>query len=453
MTAIDTVFKRMQGFGEKPAVVWKNRQFSYDDLFKLILDWELQFTDLGISRGTVCSVLGEFSPKCCALFFALMRVGAIAVPLTKSVAGESERFKEIAGVQVSIEFFEGDDFISRKETRYSQNLLIDEFRSTKNSPGLVVFSSGSTGEPKGILHDCDCVMRKFVSKHQGWRSILFLLMDHFGGFNTFLAAFAYGGVAICINDRDPSAVCEAIELSKATLLPTTPTFINLLIASRAYMSYDLSSIELITYGTEVMPEATLNKLSIIFPNARLKQTYGLSEVGVLRSKSESDSSLWVKIGGDGFEVKIQNDILWIRSEANMVGYLNAPSPFDSEGWMCTGDHVEVNGGYMRIIGRKSEMINVGGQKVFPAEIETVLLEDGNIKEATAFGVKHPLMGYVIHAHVALFNQESVEDLTIRMRKHCNSKLAKYKIPVKFTVVHSGDQHNKRFKKIRIGLDE
>lgn len=453
MTAIDIVLKRMQGFGKNPAVIWKNQQFSYDDLFELIHDWESKFPALGISRGTVCCVLGEFSPKCCALFFALMRVGAIAVPLTQSVAGESERFKEIAGVQVSIEFDENDDFSARKEVIYPQNLLINEFKATRNSAGLVVFSSGSTGEPKGILHDCDCVMRKFVSQHQGWRSILFLLMDHFGGFNTFLAAFAYGGVAVCINERDPSAVCEAIQFSRATLLPTTPTFINLLIASRAYMSFDLSSIELITYGTEVMPEATLSKLKNIFPNARLKQTYGLSEVGVLRSKSESDASLWVRIGGDGFEVKIQNDILWIRSEANMVGYLNAPSPFDSEGWMCTGDHVEVNGAYMRIIGRKSEMINVGGQKVFPAEIETVLLEDANIKEATAFGVKHSLMGYVVHANVALYEQEPIEDLTARMRGYCNSKLAKYKIPVKFIIVNGDNQHNKRFKKIRIGLDE
>ena len=453
MNSIETIFKRMEGFDSLPAIIWKNNQLNYSEFFKLINDWELQLYKLGICRGTVCSVLGEFSPKCCSLFFALMKLGAIVVPLTKSIVGESERFKQIAGVEVSIEFFEDDSFSSKIEDSYSENALIKEFKARKKSSGLVVFSSGSTGEPKGILHDCECVMRKFVSQREGWRSILFLLMDHFGGFNTFIAAFAYGGVAVCINDRDPSVICEVIQSNRVTLLPTTPTFINLLIASRAYMSFDLSSIELITYGTEVMPEATLSKLKTIFPNARLKQTYGLSEVGVLRSKSESDASLWVKIGGDGFEVKILDNILWIRSEANMVGYLNAPSPFDDEGWMCTGDHVEVNGAFMRIIGRKSEMINVGGQKVFPAEIETVLLEDMNIKEATAFGVKHPLMGHVIHAHVALFEQESVEDLTIRMRKYCNSKLAKYKIPVKFTIVHNANQHNKRFKKIRNGLDD
>jgi len=452
LSAIEIILKRMHGFGVQPAIIWRHNELSYIEFIELINRWEMQFPKIGIGRGTVCSVLGEFSPQCCSLFFALMRVGAIIVPLTRSAASENENFKRIAGVQVSIEFSEDDGYSHKIENFYPCNSLIDKFRTTKNSSGLVVFSSGSTGEPKGILHDCECVMRKFVVQREGWRTILFLLMDHFGGFNTFISAFAYGGVAICIHDRGPSAVCKVIQSSGATLLPTTPTFINLLIASRAYMSFDLSSIRLITYGTEVMPDATLSKLKTIFPNAKLKQTYGLSEVGVLRSKSENDSSLWVRIGGDGFEVKVIENILWIRSEANMIGYLNAPSPFDSDGWMCTGDQVEVDGEYMRIIGRKSEMINVGGQKVFPAEVESILLEDENIKEATVFGVKHSLMGYVVHAHVSVINQESVEDLTIRMRKHCNLKLAKYKIPVKFTIVLSENQHNQRFKKIRAGFD-
>jgi long-chain acyl-CoA synthetase len=443
----------MEEFDTLPAIIWRSNQLNYSEFVGLINDWELRLPNLGVSRGTVCSVLGEFSPNCCALFFALMKMGSIIVPLTKSIASEAERFKYIAGVQVSIEFFENDCFSSKNEDSYPENSLIKEFRETKNSSGLVVFSSGSTGEPKGILHDCECVMRKFVIQREGRRSILFLLMDHFGGFNTFIGAFAYGGVAICIHDRDPIAICKVIQSSRATLLPTTPTFINLLIASKAYMSFDLSSIDLITYGTEVMPYATLNKLKKIFPNARLKQTYGLSEVGVLRSKSENDESLWVKIGGDGFEVKIQEDILWIRSEANMVGYLNAPSPFDKDGWMCTGDQVEVNGDYMRIIGRKSEMINVGGQKVFPAEVETILLEDKNIKEATVFGVRHPLMGYVVHANISLFEQESIEEFRIRMRKYCISKIAKYKIPVKFNIVLSENQYNGRFKKIRTWLNK
>ena len=169
---------------------------------------------------------------------------------------------------------------------------------------------------------------------------------------------------------------------------------------------------------------------------------------MLRSKSESDDSVWVKIGGAGFEIKIVDDILWIRSEANMVGYLNAPSPIDADGWMCTGDHVEVRGEYMRIMGRKSEMINVGGQKVFPTEIENVLLEADNVNEVTVVGVPHPVMGHVVKAKISLYEPEDPFYLAERLRKHCLQKLARYKIPVKYEVVKGSDQISTRFKKNR-----
>jgi acyl-CoA synthetase (AMP-forming)/AMP-acid ligase II len=274
------------------------------------------------------------------------------------------------------------------------------------------------------------------------------MLDHFGGFNTLLSVFAYGGMGVCLPSRIPEVICRAIEESKADLLPTTPTFINLLLASRCYKSFDLSSVKLITYGTEVMAPATLNKLRQVFPNAKIKQTYGLSELGVLRSKSENDDSVWVKVGGTGFETKIIDNILWVRSEANMIGYLNAPNPFDEEGWMCTGDQVEVRGDYIRILGRKSDMINVGGQKVFPAEVEDVLLEDDNVVEATVVGISHPMMGNIIKAKITLLKDEPIGVVRERLRAYCLTKMAKYKIPVKFEFLHQDKHANKRFKKVR-----
>jgi acyl-CoA synthetase (AMP-forming)/AMP-acid ligase II len=452
MPAVETVLNRMAGYGARPAIDAGGRELSYTAFLELVSDWNVRLHEHGIGEGSVVAVLGEFSPQTCALFFALIRARAIAVPFTKAVHAELDRFMEIAGVEYSIVVDAGDAATVRAVDGFRRNALIEAFLAER-MPGLVVFTSGSTGEPKGILHNLENVMKKFVTERPGWRSILFLLMDHFGGFNTFLGAFAYGGAAVCVADRSPEAVCEAIQRGRATLLPTTPTFINLLIASNVYRSYDLSSVRMITYGTEVMPEATLAKVHRIFPNAQIKQTYGLSELGVLRSKSESDASLWVKIGGDGFEVKIVDDVLWVRSEANMVGYLNAPSPFDGEGWMCTGDHVETKGDYMRIAGRKSDLINVGGQKVFPAEVETVLLEAPNVREATVYGGPHPIMGQVVLARISLAEPEPAESVTERLRAHCVKRLQKFKVPVRFTVVAEGAQHSDRFKKVRRGIED
>ncbi len=451
MESIDAVLGRMRKNDTAPALFWRDREYSYSQFMALVDAWTVSLVEKGIGKGVVCGVLGEFSPQICALFFALMKVRAILVPFSHAAEPEMPAFIALAGVQKLFRFNADDEWTLESFSDAVPNDLVTGFLQ-RNEPGLIVFTSGSTGKPKGILHDCELVMRKFVSEREGWRTCLFLMIDHFGGFNTFLSTFAYGGVAVCLPQRTAEAVCRAIEQSKATLLPTTPTFLNLLIASGTYRSFDLSSIKLISYGTELMPEATLSKVQSIFPNAQFKQTYGLSELGVLRSKSENDGSVWVRVGGTGFESKIIDGILWVRSEANMVGYLNAPSPFDAEGWMCTGDEVEVKGEYIRFLGRKSEIINVGGQKVFPIEVETVLLQDPNVREATVFGVKHSLMGQVAHARISLHEPEEQGALTERLRKLCLSQLVKYKVPMRFVVVEEDSQHGTRFKKLRQGFD-
>ena len=452
MPAIQTVMARIRQNQFAPAIVWQEKEYSYAEFLDMVEAWTERLSEYSIEQGVVCGVLGDYSPQTCALFFALIETKAILVPFSHAAVPEMPAFLRLAGVECLFRFDAEDHWVLETFAHVPPNDLVASFRK-RESPGLIVFTSGSTGRPKGILHDCERVMRKFVEERPGWRTVLFLMMDHFGGFNTLLSTFAYGGVGICVAGRVPEIICRAIQQSRATLLPTTPTFLNLLLASRSYTQFDLSSVALITYGTEVMPDVTLQRVKTIFPNARVKQTYGLSELGVLRSKSESDDSVWVKIGGQGFEIKVVDDILWIRSEANMVGYLNAPSPFDQDGWMCTGDQVEVRGEYMRILGRESEVINVGGQKVFPIEVETVLLQDENISEATVFGAKHSVMGQVVHARVSLQRPEDPEALTERLRGLCLRGLARYKMPVRFLIVSDEVQGGGRFKKVHRPLND
>ena len=447
MEAITKFMSSLRSQGSCNAMYWQNKFFSYEDLCSLLDEWADRLRRLGVTHGTICGVHGDYSPQACALFFALMEMKAVIVPFTREIEKESPEFARIAGVQWLIRFSPDDTFRIEEQSDAQIPALVTSFL-TREHPGLIVFSSGSTGVPKGILQDCEQVMRKFAEKRQGWRTVLFLLMDHFGGFNTLLSTFAYGGTGVCVEDRSPEAVCRAIEQASANLLPTTPTFLNFLIVSGVYKNYDLSSIQLITYGTEMMADATLKKVRETFPNARLKQTYGLSELGVLRSKSESDNSVWVQIGGKGFETKIVDDVLWVRSEANMVGYLNAPSPIDEEGWMCTGDQVEVRDGYMRFLGRNSEIINVGGKKVFPVEVETVLLAAENVSEASVSGLRHPLLGQVVQAHISIDQAEEYDVLRERLREFCLERLARYKVPMHFVVIAKEEQHSRRFKKNR-----
>ena len=195
--------------------------------------------------------------------------------------------------------------------------------------------------------------------------------------------------------------------------------------------------------------ARCKRLHVILPKVDLLQTYGLSELGILRSKSRSPDSLWVKVGGEGVEIKVEHGTLRIRTRSAMLGYLNAPSPFDEDGWFDTGDNVEVDGEFLRILGRKSEVINVGGEKVFPVEVENVLLDMPNVKDVTVSAMPNPITGQVVTARFNLFEAEELPVFRRRMREFCASRLAAYKIPAKIEIVNDA-QYGERFKKMRRG---
>ena len=448
--SIDLIIDRMKNNKMLVALIWKGLSFSYEEILKKIEIWESIFANNNIQKGSICAFQGDYSPEICALIFALIKNGSILVPLTKEIENEKKSFLQISESNFILKFDSDDNWdLECLNPEYS-NPLIQKFKQTNHS-GLIVFTSGSTGKPKGILHDCENVMKKFVKQRNGWKTILFLLMDHFGGFNTLLSTFAYLGTGVCVEKRTPEEVAKSIELSKANLLPTTPTFLNLIITNKVDKVYDLKSIELITYGTELMSETTLKKVNEIFPFATIKQTYGLSEQGVLHSKSETNNSTWLKIGGPGFEIKVIDGILWLRSNSNMIGYLNAPNPFDEEGWLCTGDEVEENGEFIRFKGRKSEIINVGGKKVYPIEVENVILQASNIKDVSVYAHAHDIMGQVVYANITLNEEEDSLILSERLRKFCNSQLPRYKVPVRFNILNDYSIHNTRFKKSRKGF--
>ena len=131
----------------------------------------------------------------------------------------------------------------------------------------------------------------------------------------------------------------------------------------------------------------------------------------------------------------------------MLGYLNAPSPFTNDGWLNTEDRVEIEGDYIKFLGRRSEIINVGGKKVFPSEIESVINEIDNVAEATVYGEKNTIMGSIVCAKVRPQRKEDPAKFSLRIKKYCKDRLERFKIPVRITI-HDNKQYSKRFKKIR-----
>ncbi|MBI2859569.1 MAG: long-chain fatty acid--CoA ligase [Chloroflexi bacterium] len=428
------------------AMIWREQAFSYGWLLSSIEEWRGRLQREDALRSTVLSLEGDFSPNAVSLLFALIETDRIVVPLTSSVEVNKPEFREIAQVE-SIIKLSGDDqaFFERTQKTADHPLLLESKR--KNHPGLILFSSGSTGKPKAAVHDFVPILDKFRTPRPRKRMMAFLLFDHIGGLNTLLHTLSNGGCIVTVSDRSPDSVLAAVAKHRVQVLPTSPSFINTLLFSEAYKQHDLSSLERITYGTEVMPESTLKRMHEILPGVELLQTYGLSEVGILRSRSRSSDSLWVRVGGEGFETRVVDGMLEIKARSAMLGYLNAPSPFTEDGWFKTGDVVEVDGEWLRILGRKSGIINVGGQKVYPAEVESVIQQMKGVEDAAVSGKTNPLLGQIVVATVRVNTGETRREFMVRMRLFCQDRLQSYKIPQKVNFAGSA-LYNDRFKKVR-----
>src|SRR6266480_2628910 len=426
--------RRLQSWGDRPALIWNNESWSFRQLCDGRDAWLRQLAQHGVKPGDTLAICGDYSPNLCALLLAAVLNRNIIVPLASATAPRWNELMQLAQVQFAVRFSGDDSWHAAALDHAASHPLLRELK-LRQAPGLVLFSSGSTGESKASVLDFHRLLAKFEQPRPAYRTLVFLLLDHIGG------------TIVTIRERHPDAVCAAIETHRVQLLPTTPTFLRMLLIADAIRRHDLSSLEIITYGTEPMPPTILAAVREALPWVRFKQTYGLSELGILPTRSRDSGSVWLKLSDTGFEHKIVDGVLWIRSPSAMLGYLNAPSPFDMDGWFNTQDLVETDGEYIRILGRKSELINVGGEKVHPTEIENVLLQIHNIKDVTVRGLPNPVTGEVVAAKITPLMPEDPDSLKRRVRQFCHARLERYKIPAVIDVVVE-DHYGARFKKSR-----
>ena len=372
--------QRLQFWGDRPALMWRNESWSFAQLCDGCDAWLRQLAQHGVEPGDTLAICGDYSPKLCALLLAALQNHNIIIPLASATAPRWNRLMELAQVQFAVQFNSDDSWHLTSFDRPVSHSLLRQL-AAREAPGLVLFSSGSTGESKASVLDFDRLLAKFEVPRPAYRTLVFLLLDHIGGINTLLHGLCHGGTIVTAHERSAGRRMHRDRGASdpAAAYDTDVPAACLLIAD-AIRRHDLSSLEIVTYGTEPMPASTLAAVREALPWVRFKQTYGLSELGILPTQSRNSGSVWLKLGNAGFEHKIVDGVLWIRSPAAMLGYLNAPSPFDADGWFNTQDLVESDGDYIRILGRKSELINVGGEKVHPTEIENVLLQLDNVKD-------------------------------------------------------------------------
>lgn len=446
---MDGLLSRLAEQGDAEAMAGYGGRVTYRELAARTTGRLSDLDRLGVTTGEVVAVVGHASPEVVALFTALAARRCVVVPFAPTDPPAEERARRIATAHVTkvVEFRGPGEWTATAVAAPDEprpDLLVKLAES--GEAGLLLFSSGSTGESKAALLSLPRLLGGFGAVARPRRTLQFMALDHIGGVNTLFRTLLGGGTVVTEPRRTPKHACEAIERHGVQVLPTTPTFLNMLLLSGAHRDHDLSSLELITYGTEPMREVTLAHAAEVFPHVRFKQTYGLTETGILPTRSVSSDSLRMDVGGHGFRTEVRDGVLWIKSPSAMLGYLNAPSPFDDDGWLNTGDAVVVaEDGTLRVLGRRSALINVGGEKVSPAEVENVLLRAGNVADVVVSGRANAVTGAIVVATVELAEPEERKALNRRLRQFCGEHLPPHKVPAVVTV-SDGPLHGERFKR-------
>jgi len=365
--------------------------------------------------GRLVGLCAEPRAETIVSLLALWSVGAVVALLQSDDDGEAARRLAAA-------------------SEASQPQPLATLRAT-GRPGLVLFSSGTSGVPKAIVHDAATLLESYPCEAPRPGPMLAPMpLDHIGGLNTVLRGLARKTPIVLPRDRHPETIAADVERERIAILPASPSLLRLLLASDALARYDCSSLALVTYGSEKMDEATLAKLREALPHARLRQTYGMSEMGILAVKSESDDSLWMRLSKGSNEVRIVDGALEVRSPPSFLGYLNAPSPLTADGWYQTGDLVEIrDDGLFRVLGRRSAVINVAGQKVLAEEVEEVLRGMELVLDAVVVAEAHPLLGQIVAAKLVLKRASPLADVRRAVHAHCMGRIAAFKVPQRIEI--------------------
>jgi len=432
------------------AIVEGDCAISYQELLEGILRSKEKLDQQNLQTDCVVGIQSDFHITSIECFLALLSRGNIVALLSP----QNQDFSTVVEDAEIEKIFHFDASSNLTETEFKtsvkKNKLVKQLFD-KSQPGFIIFSSGTTGKPKAILHGAEKFLFSFENAKKKFSTLAFLLFDHIAGVDTLFYTLFSKGTLVLPSNRNPADICNLIEVNTVEVLPASPSFLRLLFMSGAYEHSDLSSVKIVTFGSEPMNESGLKNLEMMFPHARTMQKYGTSEFGSPRSKSREENGLWIHMDSENCKTKVVDDTLWVKSSGSMLGYLNAPQPEIVDGWMNTGDRVEVDGEWIRVLGRESDIINVGGEKVYPSEVENIISELDFVEDVLVYGEANAIMGNLVCARlktVEKVGKELKKTYQKMLRKHCLQHLEPFKIPSKLEFTQES-LTNERHKKVRV----
>lgn len=465
MDAYKILDRNANKFGQKPALIYREQIMSFAQLKDKAIDLASGLRKLGIEKGDKLAIYLPTSINYCLTYLASFLLGAAVVPLDLMFKEqELKSCLEHSGAKVLIAFPKPDiNFSEIKEGVDSLEHVVTNIEelfgndvggfspaNIKDEDDAVIFyTSGSTGRPKGALHTykhLDAVpqaMEFFVDLSDKDTKLCALPLSHGGGF-VYLQNCIYFGITLVLMDRFiPIEFLKNIEKFKVTCFHLVPSMYIAIVALKEFEKYDLSSIRWVNvFGAPNNPQV-IRRFHQICPKAHLLNGWGLTEtnapnvvipMGSNKIESIGRPAPWIElkiIDENGKAVK-KGDVgeLIMKSWVIMKEYYKDPQLTREtvrDGWFYTGDLARQDEeGLYYIVGRKKEVIKVGGQLVFAFEVEEALHKHPAVCEAAAIGVPDKLRGETVKAFVSL--KEDVKATAEDIRLFTKERLANFKVP-------------------------
>jgi len=306
--------------------------------------------------------------------------------------------------------------------------------NTATQTEWIIPTSGTTNIPKLVSHSFQSLTKstKFNIERGGdFKWGLVFDIYRFSGIQVFLQSILSGSTLIIINPTDSmSNMLTLLANKQCNALSATPSFWRKVLMSK---ESDRLKLERITLGGEISDNNILHALQQRYPESKISHIYASTEVGVGFSVTDGIEGFpvsYLDSGIDSIKMKIDNEgILWISPQNKGQKYLSHDKMYDSEGYINTGDRVEIKNGRVHFLGRDSGSINVGGNKVQPEEVEKILLSCDLLSAAYVYAMKNAMMGSLVCADVVLKDDttEKKEAKTIIL-KYCREHLEGFKVP-------------------------
>lgn len=293
--------------------------------------------------------------------------------------------------------------------------LIERLRNTNENWAINLYTSGTTGLPKKVCHNFNSISRfvRFLKDKSIWGYAY--NPTHMAGIQVFLQALLNGDSIVRLFGNSPNEILLKISENNITHISATPTFYRLLLP--AHSTYP--SVKRITSGGEKFNEKVVSQIKSLFPNTKITNVYASTEAGSLFA---SENGLFLIKPEFKDLVKIDGNELLIHK--SLIG----KTSLEIDKWYNTGDLVEIHNEEpikFTFVSRKSEMINVGGYKVNPSEVEETLLFLKEIKEVKVFGKKNSVLGNIVCCEIVK-NEDGLEEQFVR--QFLQKKLQEFKIP-------------------------